>query len=376
MSENTRPLRDFFQTLPTGSPTFLVGTDLTRIPVSSFGTGIVVSIAPGTGISVNSSTPSIPIVSLSPSSIASLSLANTALQPGTVTVSDIDATGTPSSTTYLRGDGSWHTPSGGGGGGQVDSVVAGDGVEVDDTDPVNPIVGLDTASVASLALADTSVQPVRKIDAGTGLTGGGDLSADRTISLNSTSTASLALADTAVQPARKLDSGTGLTGGGDLSADRTIALSSASISSLGLADTALQPSSIGATVQAYDASTAKTNADQQWTSSQRPSVTSLSVSSGSIAWTLASSNDFSVILNANATLNLPSDIASHVGQKGRILITQDGTGGRTFSVNANIIPLGSSSVPSIPSGAGEMAYFAYDVISATQIVFTLNGVGE
>lgn len=32
-------------------------------------------------------------------------------------VTDIDATGTPSSTTYLRGDGSWNTPSGGGGGG-------------------------------------------------------------------------------------------------------------------------------------------------------------------------------------------------------------------------------------------------------------------
>lgn len=33
------------------------------------------------------------------------------------TVSDIDATGTPSATTYLRGDGAWATPEGGGGGG-------------------------------------------------------------------------------------------------------------------------------------------------------------------------------------------------------------------------------------------------------------------
>lgn len=34
-----------------------------------------------------------------------------------VKVSDINATGTPSPSTYLRGDGSWATPSGGGGGG-------------------------------------------------------------------------------------------------------------------------------------------------------------------------------------------------------------------------------------------------------------------
>src|SRR5690606_35969944 len=32
-------------------------------------------------------------------------------------VSDLTATGTPSATTYLRGDGAWATPAGGGGGG-------------------------------------------------------------------------------------------------------------------------------------------------------------------------------------------------------------------------------------------------------------------
>lgn len=335
MSENTRPLRDFFQTLPIGTPSYLVGTDLTRILVSSVGGGVVVSVVAGTGVGVNSTDPANPVISLSPSSIASLGLADTSLQPGTVTVSDIDATGTPSGTTFLSGDGSWKVPSGGGGGGQVDSVVAGGGIEVDDTDPVNPIVGLDTVSVASLSLADTAVQPARKVDAGTGL-----------------------------------------SGGGDLSADRTIALDSGSIASLGLADSALQPAAIGVTVQAYDADTAKTDVGQLWTASQRPSVTALSVASGSIAWTLASGNDFSVTLTANATLELPSDIASHIGQKGRILITQDGSGGWTFAVDEDIVPLGSEDVPEIPTAPASMAYLAYDVISATQIVFTLTGVGE
>jgi hypothetical protein len=233
MTENTRPLRDFFQSLPQGTPSYLVGADLTVIPLSSIGGGIVVSIVPGNGVDVDSSSAANPVVSLNSSSIASLSLADTSLQPGSVTISDIVATGTPSSATYLRGDGTWSTPSGGGGGGgQVDSIGAGDGIDVDDTDPVNPIVGLDTASVASLALADTAVQPARSVTAGTGLTGGGDLSTNRTISLSSGTISSLALADTSVQPSRSITANNGLTGGGDLSANRTVTIDKATAANI------------------------------------------------------------------------------------------------------------------------------------------------
>lgn len=43
--------------------------------------------------------------------------------PAGTKIADIDASGTPSGSTFLRGDGSWATPSGGGGGGgAVDSV--------------------------------------------------------------------------------------------------------------------------------------------------------------------------------------------------------------------------------------------------------------
>lgn len=59
----------------------------------------------------------------------------------------------------------------------------------------------EAATPAQGALADTALQPSRQVATGTGLIGGGDLSTDRTISLNSASIASLALADTALQSA-------------------------------------------------------------------------------------------------------------------------------------------------------------------------------
>jgi hypothetical protein len=49
--------------------------------------------------------------------------------------------------------------AGGGDGGTVDTVVAGTGIDVDATDPANPVIALDTAAQDSLALADSSVQP-------------------------------------------------------------------------------------------------------------------------------------------------------------------------------------------------------------------------
>lgn len=76
-----------------------------------------------------------------------------------------------------------------------------------------------------------AVQTTRQVLSGTGLTGGGDLSADRTLAVayGTTSTTATVGNDTrvvnAVQSARQVLSGTGLTGGGDLTADRTLAVS-------------------------------------------------------------------------------------------------------------------------------------------------------
>lgn len=100
-------------------------------------------------------------------------------------------------------------------------------------------------STATQGALDLKADKSTTLSAGTGLTGGGDLSANRSIALDSASIASLGKADTAVQPARSVSTGTGLTGGGDLSADRTIALDTASQASLAKADTAVQPGALG-----------------------------------------------------------------------------------------------------------------------------------
>lgn len=58
--------------------------------------------------------------------------------------------------------------------------------------------------------------------------------------------------DAKADKATTITAGTGLAGGGDLSANRTIDLDQYTLDSLGLADTSLQPDDIGVMVQGYD----------------------------------------------------------------------------------------------------------------------------
>lgn len=121
------------------------------------------------------------------------------------------------------------------------TISAGTGLAGGGTLAANREIALNSASIASLVLANSAVQPARQVIGGNGLTGGGTLAADRTISLDAATQASLIRADTAVQPSRTVSAGTGLAGGGDLSANRSLALNAASIASLLKADTAVQP---------------------------------------------------------------------------------------------------------------------------------------
>lgn len=85
-------------------------------------------------------------------------------------------------------------------------------------------------STAQQTALDLKAPNSRTISAGTGLTGGGDLSANRSLAADFGTTAGkIAQGDDsritgAVQTSRTLTAGTGLTGGGTLAADRTFAV--------------------------------------------------------------------------------------------------------------------------------------------------------
>lgn len=88
----------------TSTPAVTVATSITGV-LKGNGTAISAATA-GTDYSIPSGTETLTNKTISGSG-------NTLSNIG---VSSISATGTPSSTTYLRGDGSWSTPAGGGGG--------------------------------------------------------------------------------------------------------------------------------------------------------------------------------------------------------------------------------------------------------------------
>jgi hypothetical protein len=112
----------------------------------------------------------------------------------------------------------------------------------------------------------------------------------------------------------------------------------------------------------------------QWTKPQR--VAPVALTSGTtITMNLADGNDRTLTLAHNATISNPADIATYVGQKGSIAGVQDGTGGRTLAMGNLWFPVGSSTMPAIPSGANAKWRIDYHVVSSTRIDFSVASVG-
>lgn len=158
-----------------GTPTTLAGYGITdAVPDSR-------TITAGAGLEGGGDLTGDRTLALTQAVQASLGLADTAVQPG-----DLAAIATSGSWSDLSG-----TPTTLAGYGITDAALASDLTSHEN----------DTSNPHGVTASQVGAPPTgRTITAGTGLTGGGDLSANRTISLSTATQNSLALADTAVQP--------------------------------------------------------------------------------------------------------------------------------------------------------------------------------
>jgi hypothetical protein len=124
-----------------------------------------------------------------------------------------------------------------------------------------------------------------------------------------------------------------------------------------LTENGLTSSSIGSTVQAYDADTAKTDVAQTFTASQRGEITTLT-SASTVTPDFAASNNFTLTLGQNLTLANPTNLV--VGQSGSIFLIQDGTGSRTITWGSYFDWAGGTP-PTLSTAAGSVDRLDYIV---------------
>ena len=111
-------------------------------------------------------------------------------------------------------------------------------------------------------------------------------------------------------------------------------------------------------------------AAQTFTAGQRGEITTLT-DGANISVDLAASNNFTVTLAGNRTLDNPTNIVA--GQSGSIFIVQDGTGSRTLAYGS-YYDFAGGTAPTLSTTAAAVDRIDYLVRSATSIhcVFTAN----
>ena len=111
------------------------------------------------------------------------------------------------------------------------------------------------------------------------------------------------------------------------------------------------------------------NAVNSFTAAQRGSITALT-DGATITPDFAAANNFSVTLGGNRTLANPSNLTA--GQSGVIVITQDGTGGRTLAFGSNW-KFAAGTAPTLTTTAAAVDVLAYYVESSSRITARLIG---
>ena len=121
---------------------------------------------------------------------------------------------------------------------------------------------------------------------------------------------------------------------------------------------------IGTDIQAYDADTAKLDVDQAWTGAQRGTIADTPAMTGDITIDMAASNNYKATLTANAAFKNPTNQVA--GQSGSLFITQDGTGSRTASWEANWKWVGGTA-PTLSTAAASVDRIDYIILASGTI---------
>lgn len=189
--------------------------------------------------------------------------------------------------------------------------------------------------------------------------------------------------------ATTISAGGGLTGGGSLAGNRTIShadtSTQASVNNSGgivIQDitldgyghiTALGSANLDGryyTESEADARFINASGDTM-TGALRHDQDSLTASGGTLTINLANANNFYVTMTANTTFAFSSKDA---GRSGNIIVKQDATGGRTFTLPAECkTPVGGLSIVQ-ETGANELSVLSYYVVDANNIL--VNYIGD
>ena len=107
------------------------------------------------------------------------------------------------------------------------------------------------------------------------------------------------------------------------------------------------------------------NIPQDYSKAQRG--TPVALTDGTVALDLSLGNNFTLLLEEDSTISAPTNATA--GQSGVIVVTQDGTGGRTLGYHTNIKFAGGS-VPTVTATANAVSVLAYYVESSSRITMT------
>ena len=132
-----------------------------------------------------------------------------------------------------------------------------------------------------------------------------------------------------------------------------------------LTENGLTSSSIGSTVQAYDADTAKTDVAQTFTAAQRGTVSALTPGA-TVTPDFAVANNFSLTLDQATQIANPTNLTA--GQAGAIAITNGST---AYAVSYGSAWKFEGGAPSFGSTTGAVSTLVYYVVSSSHIAAKL-----